>query len=75
MAAAAGTSRGAVGLLKRGWHEIPEVMASTGLALIGLGLGCVGLSIYYSKDGNNRRYKNSYIVYRPDDPRVKSIKE
>ncbi|XP_071450898.1 uncharacterized protein NdufA3 [Hetaerina americana] len=75
MAATAGTSRGVVGLLKRGWNEIPEVIASSGIAILGLALGVSGLYIYYSKDGDNKRYKNEYTVYRPDDPRVKLIKE
>jgi hypothetical protein len=50
-----------VGVLKQGWDQIPEIMASTGLALFGLCLGGVGLYNYYAKDGDNRRYKLDYV--------------
>lgn len=48
------------GVLKKGWDEIPEVIASSVLALVGLGLGGIGLYNYYAKDGDNRRYKLEY---------------
>lgn len=48
------------GVLKKGWDEIPEVIASSVLALVGLGLGGIGLYNYYAKDGDNRRYKMEY---------------
>ncbi|KDR15806.1 uncharacterized protein LOC110833242 [Zootermopsis nevadensis] len=63
-----------IGVFKQGWNEIPEIIATTALAVFGLGLGVVGLYNYYSKDGDNRRYKVDYIVYRPDDPRAAKVK-
>lgn len=62
-------------LFKRGWNEIPEVIASSFMGLVGLGIGAAALINYQNKDGDNRRYKMEYTVYRPDDPRVKKIKE
>ncbi|KAI5635825.1 hypothetical protein NE865_11427 [Phthorimaea operculella] len=62
-------------LLKQGWHEIPEVIASTGLAFVGIGLAALGLYNYAKNDGDNRRYKMTYVVMRPDDPRAKLIRK
>ncbi|XP_049777154.1 uncharacterized protein LOC126174819 isoform X1 [Schistocerca cancellata] len=64
-----------VALFKRGWNEIPEVIGSSFMALIGFGLAGVGLYNYYSHDGNNRRYKELYTVYRSDDPRAARIRK
>jgi hypothetical protein len=50
-----------VGVFKQGWDEIPEIIATTALALFGLGLGGIGLYNYYSNDGDNRRYKLDYV--------------
>jgi hypothetical protein len=50
-----------VGVLKQGWDQIPDIMATTALALVGLGLGGIGLYRYYAKDGDNRRYKVEYV--------------
>lgn len=63
-----------MGVFKQAWDEIPEIVASTALALFGLGLGGIGLYNYYAKDGDNRRYKYDYIVLRPDDPGVAKIR-
>lgn len=73
MAANPQVTRGVYGLLKRGWNEIPEVVGSTGIALIGLVIGGVGLVNYYAKDGDNRRYKSTYVVMRPEDPRAARV--
>ncbi|KAK4317595.1 hypothetical protein Pmani_011331 [Petrolisthes manimaculis] len=62
-------------LYRQGWHEIPEVMASSYMALIGLGLSGIGAYLYVKKDGDNRRYRLKYTVYRHDDERVKKIRE
>ncbi|XP_028157705.1 uncharacterized protein LOC135086937 [Ostrinia nubilalis] len=62
-------------LLKQGYNEIPEVLASTGLALVGIGMATIGCYNYIKSDGDNRRYKMTYVVMRPDDPRVKLIKK
>lgn len=70
----AAASRRSIGqLLKQGWNEIPEVLATTGLGLVGLGLGFIGCYNYAKNDGDNRKYKMSYTVVRPDDPRVQLI--
>lgn len=64
-----------VGLLMRGWNEIPEVMATTVLALVGVGIGTGSLWYYYKKDGDHKKYKLHYTVIRPDDPRVATIRK
>ncbi|XP_067002855.1 uncharacterized protein NdufA3 [Anabrus simplex] len=74
MAAATQGQRGLMALFKRGWHEIPEVIGSSFMALIGIGLASVGVYNYYAKDGDNRRFKQTYIVYRPDDPRAARVR-
>ena len=71
--AAAPARTGLVGLLKRGWNEIPDVIGGTVVGLIGIGLSCAGLANYYRKDGDNRRYKMSYVVMRPDDPMASKV--
>ena len=101
-----------------GWSEIPEVIGSTGLAIVGLGMsgkcliylstvyiyevkrfvfdkfafnggknvyvffyvifnGMSGIGIwrYYRNDGDNRRYKGTYVVYRDTDPRVATLRK
>ena len=53
------------GLFKKGWNEIPEVIGSTFMALIGVGMGVVGAYNYYAKDGDNKKYKTEYIGKLP----------
>lgn len=62
-------------LIILGWNEIPEVIGSSAVAIIGLGLCAIGLKNYYAKDGDNRRYKMSYVVMRPEDPRAARIRK
>lgn len=72
----ASASRRSLGqLLQQGWNEIPEVIGTTGLALVGMGLATIGCYNYVKQDGDNRRYKSTYVVLRPDDPRVKLIRK
>jgi len=71
MAAARG---GLVGLFKQGWHEIPEVVGSSFMALIGIGFMGAALFTYYGKDGDNRKHKMEYIVIRDDDPRAARVR-
>lgn len=71
MSAPAG--RGLSYLWKKGWNEIPEVMGSGLYAVAGVFLGSIGIYKYYARDGDNRRYKQFYVVMRPDDPRVAKI--
>ncbi|XP_017785370.1 PREDICTED: uncharacterized protein LOC108568676 [Nicrophorus vespilloides] len=61
-------SRGLVALFKRGWNEIPEVIGSTFMGIIGIGLSMGGLYTYYKKDGDYNKYKLEYTVIRHDDP-------
>lgn len=45
-----------------GWNEIPEVMGGCVKGVIGLVLIGVGLRNYYANDGDNRRFKQTYVV-------------
>jgi hypothetical protein len=48
-------------------------MAASAAGLVGV-IGCgYGCYRYYANDGDNRKYKNSYIVYRPEDPRAAKV--
>ncbi|KAJ8733748.1 hypothetical protein PYW07_014299 [Mythimna separata] len=72
----AAASRRTLGqLLQQGWCEIPEVFASTGLALAGIAMATVGCYNYVKSDGDNRRYKNTFVILRSDDPKVKRIRK
>ncbi|XP_056643521.1 uncharacterized protein LOC130449605 [Diorhabda sublineata] len=71
----AASSKGLVALIKRGWNEIPEIMGSSVFGIAGVGLTIYSVYLYYQKDGDNRRYKEQYTVYRHDDPRVDKIKQ
>lgn len=66
-------ARQSVGLIKRAWHEIPDIVGGSVLAIIGLGLAGIGLAKYYANDGDNRKYKMGYVVMRPDDPRAAKV--
>lgn len=71
-----GVPRRTIGqLFRQGWAEIPEVMSSTGMAFIGIAMATYGCYQYAQKDGDNRRYKHTYVVMRPDDPRVSKIRK
>ncbi|XP_026726478.1 uncharacterized protein LOC113492941 [Trichoplusia ni] len=72
---ASASRRGLGQLLQQGWNEIPEVLASTGLAFAGIGLATVGCYNYVKTDGDNRRYKSTYVVMRSDDPKAKLIRK
>lgn len=73
---AAPAARRTVGqLLQQAWNEIPEIVATTGLGLIGIGLGVLACYNYEKNDGDNRRYKKIYVIMRPDDPRVAKIRK
>lgn len=63
----------AYALLVRGWNEIPEIVGSTTVALMG-GVFCAYSYLRYG-DGEKRRYKSFYTVMRPDDPRRRFIRE
>uniref|UniRef100_A0A1B0D6S6 Uncharacterized protein n=1 Tax=Phlebotomus papatasi TaxID=29031 RepID=A0A1B0D6S6_PHLPP len=65
--------RGIVGLFRQGCHEIPEVMGSCALGLLGIAIGTVALHRYNKRDGDNRRYKLDYVIMRSDDPRAARV--
>ena len=72
----AGATRRSLGqLLQQGWNEIPEVLATTGLALAGIGMATLGCYNYVKMDGDNRRYKSTYVILRSDDPKAKLIRK
>lgn len=71
----AAPSRGFVALFKRGWNEIPEIIGSGFMAVVGLGLMGLALKQYYDKDGDNRKYKTDYTVIRHDDPRAAKVRK
>lgn len=64
-----------VGLFKKAWNEIPEIVGSSFMGLIGVGLTTIGLYTYYKNDGDNRRYKFDYTVIRHDDPRAAKVRK
>lgn len=57
-----------------GWNDIPEVIGSSALALVGVAMASFGVWNYYRKDGDNRRYKNTYVIYRDTDPRAATVR-
>lgn len=48
-------------------------MGATAMGLFGIALTGVGLYRYYKNDGDNRKYKLTYVVYRPEDPRAAKV--
>ncbi|XP_014285557.1 uncharacterized protein [Halyomorpha halys] len=61
--------KGINGLLKKYWHEVPGATAATFIGIIGLGL--MGYNYQRLKNGPKiPKYKEDYIVVRPDDPIV-----
>lgn len=63
-----------IGLFKRGWWEIPEVMGASVMAIIGMGMAFYGCMKYCQKDGDRREYKTIYTIVRPDDPKACSFR-
>lgn len=61
--------KGLFGLLAKGCWDIPEIMGSSFMALIGIGLATVGCYNYLETDGDNREYKSTYYIVRAGDPR------
>ena len=65
--------RGLTGMLRQGWNEIPEIIGSSVVMVIGLGFGVATMVGYSMKDGDNRKHKQLPTVMRPDDPRAAKI--
>lgn len=66
--------KGLVGLFKQGWWEIPEVMGSSFMALLGMGMATIGIYNYKQRGGENREYKAVYYIVRKGDPRADKLK-
>lgn len=66
-------TRGSLTLFQRAWNEIPDVVVGSGLAIAGVVMTVIGVSIYHAKDGDNRRYKSNIVIMRPDDPRADKV--
>lgn len=66
-------SRAAVGIFKQGWNEIPELMGSGLLAIIGATLG-IYRAYRIEFHSPPPKYKIVPLVIRPDDPRVEIIR-
>lgn len=61
-------------LLIRGWNEIPEIVGTTAIAIVGLGFGAYA-TYRHTQMGNKSRYKQHFTIMRPDDPRTRFIRE
>ncbi|XP_050547595.1 uncharacterized protein LOC126909217 [Daktulosphaira vitifoliae] len=66
---------GIKGIIRQGMHEIPLIMLGAPFAIFGSGLILWQTYKYHKNDGVNRKYKLKYTLYRPDDPRVKFIRD
>ncbi|XP_050429355.1 uncharacterized protein LOC126838734 [Adelges cooleyi] len=66
---------GIKGMLRQGLHEMPLIMLSLPFCVFGTGLILYQTYQYNKRDGMNKKYKLEYTLYRPDDPRVKFIKD
>lgn len=64
-----------VGPFKTFCHYYPEVVASCGVGLIGIGLMGLACYNYERKNGNVRKFMNEYTVVRPDHPLAKVAKK
>ena len=64
-----------VALFKRGWSEIPEIMGSSFMGLVGLGFSAIGTYLYYKNEAWNRPYKILPVVMRSDDPRADNVRK
>lgn len=63
----------AVALFKQSCNEIPEIIGSAALALVGLSFG--GYRLYQlNRDGKETKYKIVYTIIRSDDPRVARVR-
>lgn len=71
---AAAPSRGLVSLFKKGWNEIPEIIGSSFMGILGTIILSGAVYHYYQKDGDNRRYREVYTVIRHDDPKVAKVR-
>lgn len=60
-------------LWRRGWVEIPEIMASAGIGALGVCLSIVGYIRKESQGGWSQKYMLRPMILRPDDPRLKKV--
>ncbi|KAK9890503.1 hypothetical protein WA026_010583 [Henosepilachna vigintioctopunctata] len=69
------SSKASVGLLRKFWHEKPEILGSSVMGLIGLILSATAVKRYYARDLDNRRYREEYTVIRHDDPKAATLRK
>jgi len=67
MAARAGAQK--ISLLKRGFHELPELMLGLGLGIVGIALGINAIYQMHKDPEHNHMYRQQYSVIR--DTKVK----
>ncbi|GAB6025936.1 hypothetical protein CHUAL_011905 [Chamberlinius hualienensis] len=72
--AAAKYGKGFMGLLKQGWNEIPEILGSSVVGLIGVAFMMYGVHLQSEKH-HIKTYRAVYTVYRDDDPRVEELRK
>jgi len=59
---------------KRGWNEIPEVMAGTGLLIGGAAYTGYRSYLMYNTENRTKQFKHTYTIMRPDDPDTKWLR-
>ncbi|CAM1302947.1 Uncharacterised protein g3417 [Pycnogonum litorale] len=64
----------AVGIIKQGLHEVPDLYVTFLVTASGLTFGGVAIYMYDKQEKYKRRFRDRYTVFRPDDPRVKNIR-
>jgi hypothetical protein len=65
---------GLKGIFRQAMHEMPLITISAPFCIVGTALIIYHTYKYKQNDGNNRKYKFRYTLYRPDDPKVPYIK-
>ena len=58
---------------RKSWNDIPDIMALMPLFFVGVGM--LGWSIYKTDAVGPPKYYMETTIYRPDDPRVATIRK
>lgn len=66
--------KGLVALFKRAMWEIPDVMCTSFVALVGVGMAWYGCYHYKKIHGENSEFKSVYYIVRDNDPRQCQLK-
>jgi len=64
----------AVALCKRGWNEIPEVVGSGLMAVVGASLGIYYALKFERDEMYQAQHRYFYTVYRHDDPKAAKVR-